>query len=303
VKIEKVPYRGWQNCFRMANNLVDLIVTADVGPRVIRFGFIDQANEFKEFENEVGKTGGDEWRSYGGHRLWHAPEAMPRSYAPDNSPVELRVRDAGIHAIQPIETQTGIQKEIEITLEEGSAHVSVLHRLRNLGTWSVELAVWCLSVMDMEGTAIVPLPPRGPHPDNLLPTSTLAVWAYTDLTDPRLAWGKRFILLRQDPKNSTPQKIGASVPDGWVAYARAGHLFVKTFEYVAEAIYPDMGCSFESWTNHEMLELETLSPLVYLAPGDEVEYVEDWYLFDGVKTPASDDEVIKTVLPVIKQVL
>jgi hypothetical protein len=303
VKIEKVPYRGWQNCFRMANNLVDLIVTADVGPRVIRFGFIDQANEFKEFENEVGKTGGDEWRSYGGHRLWHAPEAMPRSYAPDNSPVELRVRDAGIHAIQPIETQTGIQKEIEITLEEGGAHVSVLHRLRNLGTWSVELAVWCLSVMDMEGTAIVPLPPRGPHPDNLLPTSTLAVWAYTDLTDPRLAWGKRFILLRQDPKNSTPQKIGASVPDGWVAYARAGHLFVKTFEYVAEAIYPDMGCSFESWTNHEMLELETLSPLVYLAPGDEVEYVEDWYLFDAVKTPASDDEVIKTVLPVIKQVL
>jgi hypothetical protein len=303
VKIEKVPYRGWQNCFRMANNLVDLIVTADVGPRVIRFGFIDQANEFKEFENEVGKTGGDEWRSYGGHRLWHAPEAMPRSYAPDNSPVELRVRDAGIHAIQPIETQTGIQKEIEITLEEGSAHVRVLHRLRNLGTWSVELAVWCLSVMDMEGTAIVPLPPRGPHPDNLLPTSTLAVWAYTDLTDPRLAWGKRFILLRQDPKNSTPQKIGASVPDGWVAFARAGHLFVKTFEYVSEAIYPDMGCSFESWTNHEMLELETLSPLVYLAPGDEVEYVEDWYLFDGVKTPASDDEVIKTVLPVIKQVL
>lgn len=303
MKIEKVPYRGWQNCYRMSNNLVDLIVTADVGPRVIRFGFIDQANEFKEFENEVGKTGGDEWRSYGGHRLWHAPEAMPRSYAPDNSPVELRVSDAGIHAIQPIETQTGIQKEIEITLEEGGAHVSVLHRLRNLGTWSVELAVWCLSVMDMEGTAIVPLPPRGPHPDNLLPTSTLAVWAYTDLTDPRLAWGKRYILLRQDPKNSTPQKIGASVPDGWVAYARAGHLFVKTFEYVAEAIYPDMGCSFESWTNHEMLELETLSPLVYLAPGDEVEYVEDWYLFDGVKTPASDAEVIKTVLPVIKQVL
>jgi hypothetical protein len=287
----------------MSNNLVDLIVTADVGPRVIRFGFIDQANEFKEFENEVGKTGGDKWRSYGGHRLWHAPEAMPRSYAPDNSPVEMRVSDAGIHAIQPIETQTGIQKEIEITLEEGGAHVSVLHRLRNLGTWSVELAVWCLSVMDMEGTAIVPLPPRGPHPDNLLPTSTLAVWAYTDLTDPRLVWGKRYILLRQDPKNSTPQKIGASVPDGWVAYARKGHLFVKTFEYVPDAVYPDMGCSFESWTDHEMLELETLSPLVYLAPGDEVEYVEDWYLFDGVKTPASDDEVIKTILPVIKQVL
>jgi hypothetical protein len=303
MKTEKIQYRGWKNCYRLFNNLVDLVVTADVGPRVIRFGFIDQPNEFKEFAIEIGKTGGDEWRSYGGHRLWHAPEAMPRSYAPDNSPVEILLSDTGVHAIQPVETQTGIQKEMEISLEEESAHVSILHRLRNLGIWPVELAAWCLSVMDVGGTAIIPLPPRGPHPENLLPKSTLAIWAYTDLTDKRLALGKQYVLLRQDTHKSSPQKVGASVPDGWVAYARAGHLFVKTFDYEPEAVYPDMGCSFESWTNHEMLELETLSPLVYLEPGDEVEYIEDWFLFDGVRAPANEDDVSKIILPVVKRVL
>ena len=29
---------------------------------------------FKEYDEQMGKTGGDEWRIYGGHRLWIAPE-------------------------------------------------------------------------------------------------------------------------------------------------------------------------------------------------------------------------------------
>ncbi len=301
MQIEKVQYGGWPNCYRFVNDRVDLILTTDVGPRVIRFGFLGQANEFKEFENEVGKMGGDEWRSFGGHRLWHAPEAIPRSYAPDNTTVQATLLDGGMHLVQPVEALTGIQKEMEIYLDEQSSHVSVVHRLRNSGLWGVELAVWCLSVMDTGGTAIVPLPPRGPHPENLLPTSSLVLWAYTDLSDPRLVWGRQYILLRQDVGNSTPQKIGASVPDGWVAYARDGHLFVKKFDFEADAIYPDMGCSFESWTNHEFIELETLSPLAWLEPGDQIDYQEDWYLFENVPVPENDEDVAATVLPLVEQ--
>ena len=101
MQIETIPYAGWDNCYRLANGLVELVVTGEVGPRIIRFGFLDQENEFKEFEGEVGLTGGEAWRSYGGHRLWHAPEAMPRSYVPDNSPVEVTERDGDVvfHAI------------------------------------------------------------------------------------------------------------------------------------------------------------------------------------------------------------
>jgi hypothetical protein len=38
--IENVSYGGWPNCLRIANDEVELIVTTDVGPRVIRYGFI-----------------------------------------------------------------------------------------------------------------------------------------------------------------------------------------------------------------------------------------------------------------------
>jgi hypothetical protein len=302
MQAEKIEYRGWKNCYRIANERVDLILTADIGPRIIRFGFCGQANEFKEFESEVGVVGGDEWRSYGGHRLWHAPEAQPRSYAPDNSPVQVKTDLSKLHAIQPVEVLTGIQKEIEITLDERDAHARLVHRLRNLGLWSVELAAWCPTMMEAGGTAIIPLPPRGPHPENLLPTSSLVLWAYTDLSDERLKWGREMILLRQDPYNSLPQKIGVSVSDGWVAYARADHLFVKTIQYLPEAVYPDMGSCFEAWTDHEFLELETLGPLTLLEPGKEVEYVEDWYLFDGVPMPSNEADVVSNVLPAVRKI-
>lgn len=301
MQIEKIAYRGWQNCYRMKNELVELVLTADVGPRIIRFGFSRGDNEFKEFESQAGLTGGEEWRSYGGHRLWHAPEAMPRSYAPDNSPIEVMTGPTGLHAIQPVEELTGIQKEIEISLDETQAHARVVHRLRNLGLWPVELSIWCLSIMAPGGTAIMPLPPRGPHPENLLPTSTLALWAYTDLSDERLYLGREYVLLRQDPGNSAPQKIGASVPDGWVAYARGGRLFVKKFSYDPHADYPDMGSCFESWLNDEALELETLSPLTLLEPGEETEHVEDWYLLDGVPVPANEADVVASVLPAVSR--
>ena len=84
---EKVNYRGWPNCYRLSNGILELIITADVGPRIIRFGFVGQDNEFAEFEDMMGQTGGDEWKIYGGHRLWHAPEIPGRTYFPDNTPV------------------------------------------------------------------------------------------------------------------------------------------------------------------------------------------------------------------------
>jgi hypothetical protein len=58
---------------------IELIETTYIRPRIICFGFNGDENEFKEYPEQVGKTSGDEWRIYRGHRLWLAPENMPRS--------------------------------------------------------------------------------------------------------------------------------------------------------------------------------------------------------------------------------
>jgi len=57
VKVEKTAYKGWTNCYRVTNGEVELVVTSDVGPRIIRFGFVGGQNLFKEFPEQLGKTG------------------------------------------------------------------------------------------------------------------------------------------------------------------------------------------------------------------------------------------------------
>jgi hypothetical protein len=297
VTVQKVAYHGWKNCCRISNGKIELIITLDVGPRVIRCGFVGGPNLFKEYAAQLGKRGGRQWRIYGGHRLWHAPEAEPRTYFPDNFPVAMEKRGGCARFIQPAETTTGIQKEIEITLA-GRNRVELLHRLRNTGPWPVEFAPWALSVMAPGGTAIIPLPQRGTHPKDLLPGNLLTIWLYTDMSDRRWTWGRQYILLRQDSsERATPQKLGALVPDGWAAYALNGQLFVKKFPCVTGANYADFGCNFETFTNHEMLELESLGPFAKIEPGQAVEHTESWRLFDRVPVPQTDRDVDRDILP------
>jgi hypothetical protein len=296
-----INYAGWERCVRLSNGIVELVATMDVGPRIIRFGFIGGDNEFKEYPEMLGKTGGDEWRIYGGHRLWHAPEAMPRTYCPDNQPVHVEEILGGIQLIAPVEPSTQIQKEIYLRLASNEASVIVVHRLRNLNPWAVEFAPWALSVMAQGGTAIVPLPPRGDHAHNLLPVSTLTLWAYTDMSDTRWHWGSRYVLLKQNSQDHNPQKIGAWVPDGWVAYVRNNHLFVKRFDLVAKKLYPDFGACVEVFTDGNMLEVETLGPLTLVEPGNIVEHVEHWHLFDSVPQPHNDADVDAHILQLVRK--
>ena len=299
--MEKANYKGWQNCYRISNGLVDLVVTTDVGPRIIRFGFVGEENEFKEYDDMVGETGGAGWRIYGGHRLWHAPEVRPRTYYPDNLPVELEQHTGFVRMIQPTETTTGIQKEIDIRLSASEAHVELTHRLRNTNLWAVELAPWAISVMAPGGKAIIPLPPRASHEESLLPTNVITLWAYTDMADRRWVWGSKYVTLGQDRRANTPQKAGFMVTDGWAAYAREGHLFVKKFSYLEGKRYPDFGCSVEVFTDADMLELETLAPLARIRPGSTVEHVEHWFLFRDVPVPSGDTDVDSQVLPKIRE--
>lgn len=295
--MEKINYRGWPNCYRLTNGLLELVVTTDVGPRVIRFGFVGEDNEFKEYDAMAGLTGGETWRIYGGHRFWIAPEVPARTYFPDNGPVAIEDHGSYVRVVSPVEPPTGIQKELDIVLKADQARVTVVHRARNNGVWPVDLAPWALSVMAAGGKGIIPLPPRGPHTENLLPANLMTLWAYTDMADPRWTWGRKCVMLRQDPAMKHPQKLGMMVPAGWVAYARKDHLFVKKFAYVAGAAYADFGCSVELFTDGEMLEAETLGPLVNLAPGAFVEHTENWSLHRDVPMPQGDADVDRDIMP------
>src|SRR5271156_2209102 len=125
VKVEKTAYKGWANCYRVTNGEVELVVTSDVGPRVIRFGFVGGQNLFKEFAEQLGGTGERKEQLRGGDRVWKAPEDPVATWAPDNVPVEITITATGLIAKAPVEPLTSLQKEIEVRMAATGTEVTV----------------------------------------------------------------------------------------------------------------------------------------------------------------------------------
>jgi hypothetical protein len=292
VKVEKVEYKGWRNCYRVSNGEVELIATGDVGPRVIRFGFVGGQNLFKEFTEQLGKSGEDKFQLRGGDRVWKAPEDPVATWAPDNVPVEISVTRNGLIARAPVEPLTHLRKEIEIRMADRGTEVTVVHRVTNESLFPLEYSAWALTMMAPGGVAISGFPPRGKHPANLEATNPLVMWAYSNLADKRWTFTKKYLALRQDPNNSEAQKLGLFNPHTWGAYVLNGEAFIKQAAGDAHASYPDFGCSFETFTNNEFLEMETLSPLKKMAPGETVEQTEHWTLHKNVRLTEITDVAI-----------
>jgi len=299
VKLDKAACFDQPDCDRLSNGTVEVVVPTSFGPRVARYGLVGQENVLGEAPGgSVTDLG--EWKPRGGHRLWHAPEGMPRSYSPDNAPVEREVSGATIRLRQAVEPKVGIQKEIAVTLDPSGTHVTVRHVLANRTPWPVELAAWAMSIMDGGGTVILPQEPYVDQPHNLLPVRPLVLWSYTDLSDPRFTIGPKYIRVRVMADRTEPQKIGIGNRQGWAAYHRGRTLFVKRFPYDGAARYADFGSNCETYVKGSFVELESLGPLQRLEPGASTEYVEHWYLFPDVEiggTEATLDAALRPLLP------
>jgi len=297
--IEPTSYAGWPNCYRMSNGETELIVTTDVGPRVMRYGFVNGQNMFVEIQDQLGKSGEPWWAMRGGHRLWASPEVKPDTYALDNGPVKATIHDGAISLLQPVEPETGLQKEIALAYESSGA-VLLKHRITNQGTRSRRLAPWALSQMSRNGIGIVPFPPRGGHTEQLLPTNPLVMWAYTNFADKRWLLTNKYVVLRQDPAEHSPQKTGLFNANTHAAYLLGSELFIKRSQADPKALYPDFHCSCEIFTNGDFLELETLGPLVDLEPGATVEHVETWSLHRNVYLSSlSEAEIERVIQPLL----
>jgi hypothetical protein len=301
--VEKISYLGLPNCYKLSNGSVEVVVTSDVGPRIVRYSFDGAENILGEVPGATLTTELGDFKPWGGHRLWVAPEAKPRSYAPDNAPLKVEFEgERAVRLTAPVEAATGIEKEMLVALDEEGSGVSVRHRITNRNLWAIDAAPWALTIMRGGGTAIFPQEPYISWDDYLLPARPLVLWHYTDLSDARWSIGKKFVRLKTDAGASHPQKVGLLNKQGWAAYQHGATLFVKRFAYEEGASYPDYNCNCETYTAGDFIEVESLAPLKRLEPGASVEHVERWTLFRDVETGASEDELDAAITPLVAQV-
>lgn len=283
---------GWPNCLRLANEAIEVLITTDVGPRILGCRRTGGENVLRVYEEQTGRTGEGDYQVRGGHRLWVSPETK-LTYTPDNGPVEVeQIGEAAVRVVNPATPEAPVRKELTISLAEADAALELEHRLINESDAAMEIASWGITVMRPGGWEIIPQPPLGSHDTDLLPERVIVPWTYTDFSDPRWSFGSRFWRLR--PAAERPAtKLGFALAAGWAAYALPDTLFIKTFAYDPQAAYPDRGCNFETFSKGDFIELESLSPLVRLEPGAAVGHRETWHLLgDTPPSPEVDDAAL-----------
>ena len=213
----------------------------------------------------------------GGHRLWHAPESMPRTYIPDDTGLHITQTATGVILETPQEPLTNIRKRIELVLETNAPRLTLRHALINDSLWPVTLAPWGITQFRTGGTVIMPLQAEKADLAGLLPNRQIAFWQYTDPADQRLRIRNSAITFAALPVDRS-FKIGTFTPHGWLAYAIDGMLFTKTFGASQNGNYPDQNCNAEIYGCADFVELESLGAMQVVEPGGTAEHTEMWEL-------------------------
>lgn len=285
-------FNGWPT--QVLENKFLRVETMLSSARIVRFNPIGKENIFADLGNKALPTPYGDFYFRGGHRFWHAPEAMPRTYMPDNEGAVISEIPGGTRIDQPAEPWTHIAKSMEIRLNPDRPQVILRHEMRNDGPWTAELAPWALTMLRLGGVGIFPQPVGNVDSAGLLANRQLSIWPYTQLADPRLMLRDDCILIKATP-SLPPIKIGYFNPHGWEAYWIDGILFVKRFDALPGAAYPDGGCNTETYCNDKFIELESLGPVTKLAPGETIVHTETWEIFDSFEQsfiPAQVQELL-----------
>ncbi|MDR3257253.1 MAG: hypothetical protein LBT17_00485 [Mycoplasmataceae bacterium] len=298
--VSKIIYKKFGECILISDNQIDMIVTTNVGPRIIFFGkhkgmnflFEDLNDNFhmddKKFQDMFGKN--QIWHCYGGHRLWVSPENY-YTYAPDNKKVKVDIGKNTVIFTSEIEPLRKLQKQIKIMFKNKQVYVE--HVIKNCDNKVISLAPWALTSMVPKGIAFFKMNDKD---TGFLPNKKIITWPYTNLSDPRLFIGKKYIALKADENNKQPFKLGLDYQYGKSVYLLDGVKFTIQCQYDNEGIYPDYGCSLETYTNNYFLEIETLGKVQSIKPKQSLRHTEIWSITQNVRKPkVINDQTIEQI--------
>ncbi|MBE6752790.1 MAG: hypothetical protein E7559_00300 [Ruminococcaceae bacterium] len=304
VTITKGSIKPVGSCVIISNGFIEAAVSVEVGPRIIslRAGngenlfYVDEEKGFFSVDESLKTSyGKDCYYFFGGHRLWTTPEVFPETYYPDEDPVEWEQTAQGAIFTPPVRPE-GLAHKIELRFAEDSAAIEVIHTVTNRSEETRQLALWGITQMRKGGIGVTPQNDRQCAP---LANRLMVHWPYNDLNDPRFRTSMKYVTLRQDIYGDGSFKYGINSEKGWGGYIYGRQMFVKRFAATpAQSIealpYPDYGCNFESYTDRRALEVEALSELLTLKPGECGQHVENWSVIElpgevpAIHTPEFD---------------
>ena len=291
------PVLGKYVCIE--NGILRIVVSISYGPRILSLSFVGEENIFWHDSELTRKTTAVEitdaygpgscFYEYGGHRLWIAPPRMPQTYYPDNEPVTYAIRPEGVLFTPPPQRRNGLQTSLELVLSPEAPNLMVIHSVENVGKEKSHLALWPITMLRPGGVVILPQNNEETAAD--LPDRVLTLWPGSNIRDSRLTLGNRYIFIRHAVlPDEHPLILGTNNTAGWLAYAIGGTVLMKSYVHNPNISYPNHNCSCRVYTGDNFVQLESISPMYGLDPGQATRHVENFTLYHSDAWPQNAEE-------------
>lgn len=260
------------------NGTIEVGIPLEYGLRIGHFSLCGGENMFFEQPKDmVDLTTADGWRVHCGHRLWLAPEGK-HDYYPDNEPISYEILEDGIWIHQKEDPWLHVKKSMYLSFGKEKTEevhcLTVVHKVVNTGSEKFRMALWPVTSVAPGGVEHIPMKR---YDGGAAPRHLFSTWSYTDLGDVRAKYSRDEITLTHMPMEER-YKIGVGHPLGRAWYEKDGVTFVLNFPVEPDKEYPDGNVSYETFMCKHMVEMETLSPLAEVLPGESLEHREVWEL-------------------------
>lgn len=289
-------YKHYGRCVKLENDLVEALITIDVGPRIIYYAAKGGENLFHNDDNNLSVTksplykqlfGEDaEYHYYGGLRMWLAPQRQFYTESPDSVPVDCKEIENGVVLTCPEATVIGFIAEMTVIMDPEKPEIEVTAKYTNTSDTPKQNAVWQIAQCAAGGVGFFPLTkpfmmPKKPFSEMtlddfagpLLPGGNL-VYFLGGPSDKRLIVDDRYISFSQSPERQRPMKIGTLDTQGWALFANKGYMLTFRFEHDPKAVYTDYSCSLEAFTDPSLTEIEALGPLEEYKKGESISHTQ-----------------------------
>jgi Domain of unknown function (DUF4380) len=280
--IQRIVYRGWQDCLLLSNSTVEAIIVPAVG-RVMQFRFTgEDTGPFWENEQLDGRIKNrptaDEWLNFGGDKTWPSPQSewgkqTGREWPPpdtfDSVPYHATIEHEQVLLTSEVDPHYGIRAERRVMLAANAAQMQITTEFQKVEGSPVHIGVWIITQLREPGRVFA-----------LLPDPTRFANGYIQQMSPvpkDVQRDGRLLSLKRDPAQAT--KIGTEANSLlWMDDRLA--IRIRAEDSCGE--YPNGGSRTEIYTNADPLryvELETEGPLSTLKIGDRVARTNTYTLF------------------------
>jgi hypothetical protein len=168
VSITPISYRDWPNAYVISNGIVEAVVVPSIS-RIMQFRFTgDEAGVF--WENQT--VDAADWPNYGGDKTWPAPQESweavgGRPWPPpvgfDKAPSTLTIDNQRLVLSSPVDDHYGVQVTREITLECCTPIMRVTTTFTKVCGSPLRIGVWVITQLREPQSIVAPIHGQPPY--------------------------------------------------------------------------------------------------------------------------------------------